>query len=316
MMWLLLPARRRLFVLLVFLFAMLALFPLRLAFNMLALQENGLAARAIHGSLWWGDIEQLTIGGVPLGNVEARLSPIQLFVGRARMDFSRQRGAPDDLKGAVSVNNSSFGVDDVTAHIGVGGLFAPLPVNGLDFDDLSVRFVDGACARDRLCSFKREGADKDGQSPQHRSLTVGKKIVAPVERGVQRLVSLRRGASSGPFEAEAAVQKGVDAVDAIGPDAARREFDRERDAVEATADAGHNRRVCVTQFESGTCGRDSFGKELDGREGLGRDGIEAEVGRRVFERGQHIGALAADPQVFATGREDVDLRRFTEDLLG
>jgi len=164
-MWLLLPARRRLFVLLVFLFAMLALFPLRLAFNMLALQENGLAARAIHGSLWWGDIEQLTIGGVPLGNVEARLSPIQLFVGRARMDFSRQRGAPDDLKGAVSVNNSSFGVDDVTAHIGVGGLFAPLPVNGLDFDDLSVRFVDGACAR-------AEGRLKARMSPAVQGLNL------------------------------------------------------------------------------------------------------------------------------------------------
>lgn len=147
MMWLLLPARRRLFVLLVFLFGLLALFPLRIAFNMLALQENGLSARAIHGSVWWGDIEQLALGGVRLGNVEARLSPVQLLVGRARMDFSRQRGAPDDLKGAVSVNNISFGVDDVTAHIGVGSLFAPLPINGLDFDDLSVRFADGACVR-------------------------------------------------------------------------------------------------------------------------------------------------------------------------
>lgn len=146
-MWLLFPARRRLFVLLVFLFALLALFPLRLAFNMLALQENGLSGRAIHGSVWWGDIEQLTLGGVPLGNVEARLSAVQLLVGRARMDFARHRGAPDDLKGAVSVNTSSFGVDDVTAHIGVGGHFAPLPVNGLDFDDLSVRFADGACVR-------------------------------------------------------------------------------------------------------------------------------------------------------------------------
>lgn len=147
MMQLLLPARRRLFLLVVFLLAMLALFPLRLAFNMLALQENGLAARTIEGSVWMGRIEQLMLGKVALGNVEARLSPLQLLVGRARMDFSRQRGAPDDLKGAVSVNSSSFGVDDVTAQVGAGGLFAPLPVTGLDFHDLSVRFVDGACVR-------------------------------------------------------------------------------------------------------------------------------------------------------------------------
>lgn len=147
MMGLLLPARRRIFLLLAFLLAMLALFPLRLAFNMMSLQDNALAARALHGSVWWGEIEQLMLGRVALGNVEARLSPVQLLGGRARMDFSRQRGAPDDLKGAVSVNNSSFGVDDVTAQVGVGGVFAPLPINGLDFDDLSVRFVDGACVR-------------------------------------------------------------------------------------------------------------------------------------------------------------------------
>lgn len=147
MMRFFLPAKRRLFLLLAFLFALLALFPLRLAFDMLALQQNGLAARAIHGSVWWGRIEQLRLGKVALGNVEARLSPVQLLVGRARMDFSRQRGGPDDLKGAVSVNTRSFGLDDVTAQVGVGGLFAPLPIHGLDFDDLSVRFVDGACVR-------------------------------------------------------------------------------------------------------------------------------------------------------------------------
>ena len=145
MMALLLPARRRLFLLLAFLFALLALFPLRLAFDMLALQENGLSARAIHGGVWLGSIEQMKLGDIPLGNVEARLSPLQLFAGRARMDFKRQTGGPDDLKGAVSVNSSSFGIDDVTANIGAGESFAPLPVSGLGFQDVSVRFAGNAC---------------------------------------------------------------------------------------------------------------------------------------------------------------------------
>ncbi|MBK5264023.1 MAG: type II secretion system protein N [Alphaproteobacteria bacterium] len=141
------PARRRLFLLLALLFALVALFPLRLAFNMLGLQENGLAARSINGGVWWGTIEQLRLGRVMLGNVEARLSPIQLLVGRARMDFVRQTGGPDDLKGAVTVSSASFGIDDVTASIGADGLFAPLPISGIDFSDVSVRFADGACVR-------------------------------------------------------------------------------------------------------------------------------------------------------------------------
>jgi general secretion pathway protein N len=118
-----------------------------LAFNMLELQDKGLAARAIDGGVWWGNIEQLRLGRVMLGDVEARLSPVQLLVGRARMDFIRQTGASDDLKGAVTVSNASFGIDDVTASIGADGLLAPLPVSGIDFADVSVRFTDGACVR-------------------------------------------------------------------------------------------------------------------------------------------------------------------------
>lgn len=142
---LLFPARRRLFLPLAFLFALIALFPLRLAFDMLALRENGLSARAMEGGVWWGRIEQLSLAGIPLGTVDARLSPVQLLVGRARMDFVRQMGGPDDLKGAVSISTNSFGIDDVTATIGTGGIFAPLPVSGLDFQDVSVRFTKGAC---------------------------------------------------------------------------------------------------------------------------------------------------------------------------
>lgn len=146
MMALLLRARGRLFLLLSFLFSLIALFPLRTAIDMLALHENALSARAIHGAVWLGRIEQLNLAGLPLGDVEARLSPLPLFIGRARMDFVRH-GSPDDLKGAVSVSNSSFGIDDVTASIGTGETFAPLPFTRIDLQDVSVRFAKGACIR-------------------------------------------------------------------------------------------------------------------------------------------------------------------------
>lgn len=142
----LLSARVRLFLLFAFLSSLIALFPLRIAFDMLKLHENGLSAHAIHGGLWWGNIEQLNISGVPLGDVEARLSPLALFAGHARINFVRH-GTSGDLKGAVSVDHDSFGLDDVTTSIGTGDIFAPFPVTGIELQDVSLRFSDGACIR-------------------------------------------------------------------------------------------------------------------------------------------------------------------------
>lgn len=142
----LLSARVRLFLLFAFLSSLIALFPLRIALDMLKLQETGLSAHAVHGGLWWGNIEQLSISGVPLGDVEAWLSPLALFAGRVRLDFVRQ-GTPGDLKGAISVDHDSFGIDDVTASIATGDIFAPFPVTNIELQDVSVRFSDGACIR-------------------------------------------------------------------------------------------------------------------------------------------------------------------------
>jgi general secretion pathway protein N len=45
------------------------------------------------------------------------------------------------------VSRHSFGLDDMTATLPAGDVFAPVPVSALDLDDVSVRFQDGNCAR-------------------------------------------------------------------------------------------------------------------------------------------------------------------------
>ena len=100
----------------------------------------------MHGSIWWGRIDQLIIGDVPAGTVNAALSPVQLLVGRARIDLWRRNDRPDDLAGAVSVGFDRIGIDDVTGNLAVGSKLAPLPISGLDLTDVSARFSGGACA--------------------------------------------------------------------------------------------------------------------------------------------------------------------------
>lgn len=140
-----LPLGRGLFFLCALLIALIALLPMRLALEWLALDRIGLSARGAGGSIWLGDLKEARFGEAPLGDLSAQLSPVQLLVGRARIDL---RGdGPGKTEGAIGVTRNSFGIDDMSASVPVGAVFSPLPVESLDMNDVSVRFVDGLCER-------------------------------------------------------------------------------------------------------------------------------------------------------------------------
>jgi general secretion pathway protein N len=131
-----------------FVIALILFLPMRLAMGWFSLGETGLAAREVQGSVWFGSLSEATFGDVALGDLRARLSPVQLFVGRARVDLASRDDSPDAaLRGAIGVSRHSFGLDDVTGKLPAGTVFAPLPVSRLDLDDVSFRFQDGACVR-------------------------------------------------------------------------------------------------------------------------------------------------------------------------
>ncbi|GAA0300562.1 type II secretion system protein N [Sphingomonas oligophenolica] len=130
----------------IFVLALIALLPLRLAMGWFDLGNTGLAAREVRGSIWSGTLREASFGGVALGDLHAGLSPFQLLVGRARIGLAGQGvGAARLFQGAISVSRHSFGVDDMTATLPAGTVFAPVPVSALDLDDVSIRFQDGNC---------------------------------------------------------------------------------------------------------------------------------------------------------------------------
>ena len=128
--------------------ALIALFPLRLALGAFGLADEGLSAREVVGPVWWGGLGEARYGDVALGDLSAGLSPIQLFVGRARIDVEGQEGMPNEsLHGALSFSRNTAGVDDVAATVPAGDVFAPVPITSIAFDDVSVHFQDGRCER-------------------------------------------------------------------------------------------------------------------------------------------------------------------------
>ena len=139
-----LPLGRSLFVVCALLFALVALFPLRLALDWLSLADRGFAAREAKGSVWLGALSEAQLGSIELGDLQARLGTLPLFVGQARIDLKRA-GDEDPLRGSVTVSRHDFRIDDATGMLSVGSVFAPLPVATLDLDDVSVHFSDGQC---------------------------------------------------------------------------------------------------------------------------------------------------------------------------
>lgn len=140
-----LPLGRSLFFLSALLFALFALLPLRVGLDRLGLDERGFAAREAQGSLWFGALSEARLGGVALGDVEARLRVLPLLLGRARLELKRI-GDGERLEGALVASRHGFGIEDASGRFQLS-IPGPLPPATLDLDDLSVEFAGGLCRR-------------------------------------------------------------------------------------------------------------------------------------------------------------------------
>ncbi|MGE4321992.1 MAG: type II secretion system protein N [Sphingobium sp.] len=146
MMGLMLSRRMRLILLGLFALGFVLFLPLRLALGLAGLERLGLSARDVRGDIWGGSIHDLMLGDMPMGSVNAALSPVQLLTGRIRIDVWRTLGQPDDMKGALIVGIGRVGVAGMTGTIPLGDNFAPLPVGSIALDDVSAHFIGQRCS--------------------------------------------------------------------------------------------------------------------------------------------------------------------------
>ncbi|HVJ00002.1 MAG TPA: type II secretion system protein N [Sphingomonas sp.] len=124
---------------------LILLLPMRLALGWVVLDAHGIAASGVRGSVWNATIEQMRVGALPLGTLDAALSPLPLLVGRIRLDLARHGGIDGDLTGAITLGRADIAIDDLTGTIPVAALFAPLPIAALELDQMHVHFVGHRC---------------------------------------------------------------------------------------------------------------------------------------------------------------------------
>jgi general secretion pathway protein N len=137
--------KRSVFFLAALAFALFALLPLRLVIGWYGLEGRGLAAREATGTLWMGALKEAQFGRVALGDLNARLNILPLFIGRARLSLSRDE-AEGRFEGAVTVSRHGFGVDDLNGQLRTGAMFAPVPIATLDLGDVTAHFDGGLCS--------------------------------------------------------------------------------------------------------------------------------------------------------------------------
>ena len=123
-------------------FALIIVMPLRTVVG-----GDGIVARKVEGIIWDGSIRDLRVGRLVLGDVNARLHFLPLLLARAQVSLSRGDApfAPG-LTGSVTRRIGGFSVDNLKVTLPVASLFAPLPVDRIELQDFSARFIAGRCA--------------------------------------------------------------------------------------------------------------------------------------------------------------------------
>ena len=129
------------------LIALIVFLPMRAVLGWAGAGRQGLVAREVEGSIWDARLRDASLGQLPIGDVDARLSPLGLLTGRAVLTLERDGaiGVPP-LSARAYVSRHGMGVERATARIGAGALFQPLPVAFLDLADVTIRFRDDQCS--------------------------------------------------------------------------------------------------------------------------------------------------------------------------
>ncbi|WP_293879793.1 type II secretion system protein N [Sphingomonas sp.] len=114
--------------------------PLGAGVALTGLGQLGLSARAATGTMWSGSLADARLGPVPLGDVDVALRPLPLLAGRIELGVTGVSGT-----GRLIASSGSLGIGKVTAKLSLAQAFAPLPLDLIDLDEVTVRFVGLRC---------------------------------------------------------------------------------------------------------------------------------------------------------------------------
>lgn len=121
---------------------LIAFMPLSLPISMIGTGSQQLSARAATGTIWSGRLAEASVGPLAVGDVSVALKPLSLLAGQTSIVMQSPVG-----RATLTSLERGFAVDDATAKLNTGRIFAPVPLDVIDLTDVSVAFVDGKCEK-------------------------------------------------------------------------------------------------------------------------------------------------------------------------
>ena len=120
--------------------------PLRWAMDRLGLEDQGLSAAEVRGTVWSGRLTGASWRGLHLGEAHVGLRPLPLLLGRTRMVIETDEGGPNPGRAVLVRGGGVSGLTEATLNVPVQLMNAPLPLQGqLRMAGVTVLFRDGRC---------------------------------------------------------------------------------------------------------------------------------------------------------------------------
>lgn len=120
---------------------------------------------------------------------------------------------------------------------------------------------DAPASTHLLGGFEGPAASKHRQVVEQALFRLRQQVIAPVQRGLERLLAGQSDATAAGEQAEALVEPGSDLIDGQRCDARRRELQGQWDAVQALADLRDCARVALGNSELRLHRRSSFDQQ-------------------------------------------------------
>lgn len=120
------------------------LFPMRLAISLAGLDDAGLAAREVQGTIWSGRLVDAQFRGMNLGTLDAGIVPSSLLAKPA-MAITRQNAEGTDFTATLSGSAQQVQVSSVMGDIPLTAMAGRLPVSTAQINNGNIALENGRC---------------------------------------------------------------------------------------------------------------------------------------------------------------------------
>lgn len=190
--------------LLFLLLVLLVTAPMRFAFTLV---PGAVAARSAEHQLVSGVVRDLSVGGVPIGDIRADLSPLALLLLRVSYHVFRPATlGVDPVEARASVSPIGTRIADLNAVIALPSNLGPVPISAVVLRNITARFASGRCitasgmVQARLAPSAAALASV-GQLSGSARCEAGRVLVPLVSASGNERIALRLS-PSGSYEAE------------------------------------------------------------------------------------------------------------------